>query len=153
MIKTTNGVECEYKYEDIILEAQEFLEGADKLLWGWTEKVFSHPLTFPALVSYSFSCELFIKGILQKYNNNFLYIHDLEKLFNSLPQHIISAIKTNINDSNFLTKLKSVALMFEESRYFFDSKYSGKIPDIDFISRLAHCLNEISTNELKITFK
>ena len=94
MIKTTNGVECEYKYEDIILEAQEFLEGADKLLCGWTEKVFSHPLIFPALVSYSFSCELFIKGILQKYNNNFLYIHNLEKLYHLLPQHIASAIVT-----------------------------------------------------------
>lgn len=153
MIKSKFGVTIEYKYEEIIIEADEFFEGADVLLWGWGRNIFSHPLLFPSIVSYSFACELYCKGICQKYFGSFEHGHDIEQLFNRLPQSIAEEVKLKVAEKEFDNKLKKVKNLFQESRYFFDEKYDGKIPDVEFIRRLATALNEVSKRVVKCWFK
>lgn len=150
MIVEKYGITLENDYEDILFTAQQFTQGGDILFWDWARfKTAKMPLFFPAMVCYSFSCELYFKGISLKFNETYQKTHSLVKLYNNLPENIQDKIKVAVNDDNFDCKLNLVDKIFEESRYFFDKKKFGdKMPDIEFVISLSNSLAKIADDEI-----
>ena len=152
--KKNNGRIHEYIYEDIIEEANEFYKSFDILLWSWTIATPlspTAPLLFPAIVCCSFSCELYMKGILQKYKNKFTPTHNLKTLFYELDTKIQNEIIKNLNACNFEEKLNASSNLFERSRYFFDTEKFGKTSfDIEFIKNFSTSLKLYANNEIII---
>ena len=144
-----NGIIHEYIYEDIIEEGNQFKKSADILFWNWTRTNPPEPLTFPALVCYAFSCELYLKGLSKKYKDSFKMVHNITLLYNELPLEIKNNIKELINSNNFEKDLNSINNLFEESRYFFDTeKFGKKNPNINFVVEFSKVLCEVANKEI-----
>lgn len=92
-------------------------------------------LNTPALVNCAFSCELFLKLLIKSVGKDYGKIHDLDKLFDLLPQDMQERInkntyyKTGMGKDVFgISMLKKVANSFNEWRYSFEKdKLNGYI--------------------------
>lgn len=83
----------------------------------------------PALVNCAFSCELFLKLLIESVGKDYGKIHDLDKLFNLLPQDMQERINKNtyyktgmFKDAFGIPMLKKVANSFNEWHYSFEKR-------------------------------
>lgn len=81
--------------------------------------------TISIIVMRSFSCEMFLKTLLVKNDLDNVKTHNLEILFNKLPEDCKTQIKTKLyskysDESTFEEELNKIANSFEEWRYFYE---------------------------------
>ncbi len=99
----------------------------------------NRPYLTPAMITNGvLAVELALKALIFKDNGEFDCVHDIKRLFNSLPQldkDTLSRIlkeKTHQNDETLQTNLEIIKDFFEKWRYFFQEEslgYSGFLPE------------------------
>lgn len=83
-------------------------------------------LTPPYIVNGAFAVELALKFLTYREKGEFEYGHNLEKLFNQLPEPHKSILTQKIckdahqSIETMATNIKSISMKFEEFRYFFE---------------------------------
>ena len=106
------------KYKDQILAYEAEHEGVPSL-------------TAPLIVNGAFAAELALKFLIFKENGEFDCIHDLQQLFDSLPDcHKIPLTEiifqqAHQNEETLQTNLSRIKNLFEDMRYFFSNESVG----------------------------
>lgn len=100
-----------------------------------------------SIVLYAFACEIGLKTLIYKGNNIVEKTHNLEELFNKLPEDVRINIQSRVTSSmtgdegarTFESLLNIDKDVFEVWRYFFE--YKGIRADIEFLEKLSKAIN------------
>ena len=127
-----------YSCHDIACVGRIFLEAAKQCNPQEVERVgWSHSLLIPIIVNMALSCELFFKAIL-KYHNQEIKTHNMEKLFEGLPEEIqkklVDICICDCDKEEFRNSLRRVSNYFEEWRYLYE-RYPSSV-EYTFLSRM-----------------
>lgn len=105
-------------------------------------------LASPAIVCLAFSCELFIKSILQIHKMLQKKAgHKLDTLFGQLSEGIRNRIIAKIGTTGFDYKIQNASNAFEEWRYIYE--LGSNYEDIEFLCCLAYSLKNAAHEELE----
>ena len=118
------------------------------------------PYLTPAIVTNGvLAAELALKALTLKEFGTFDCIHDLDKLFYSLPEEHKTALSTQIkekshqNDATLKTNLKIISNFFQDWRYFFEREsigYSNFLPEFIHIV-CDYAIVEIEKNTIEVS--
>ena len=104
-------------------------------------------LPIPALTCLAFSCEVYLKTLLLYFGSSIPNTHDLQKLFDLLPENIRDDIqKAYNNPSKFTNDLDDIKEYFLTSRYLYEEE-AGNFSFV-FILWLCEKLKEVVDNQI-----
>ena len=113
-----------------------------------------HPLLTPAMVTNGvLAAELALKALTLKETGTFDCIHDLDKLFDALPDVHKTALSVEIkekahqNDTTLKTNLIIIGNFFEKWRYFFERDAVGYS---NFLLEFIHIVCDYAINNIVI---
>lgn len=98
-------------------------------------------LLVPAVVMYSFACEVYLKAILEGEGKS-IKKHDLHDLFSEITSEKQLLIISKTQSGDFWTELRNASKGFEHFRYLYE-KDSG-LSVFPFLRSLSAALNEIT---------
>lgn len=111
----------EYNTNLMLTTARSFLMAAKRCNEPPLEQMgWSHPLLVPIVTNIAFSCELFLKTILNEYDLSPKHEHNLLKLFEALPKEAKNNIIGSNDNQDFILKLKQNSYLFKEWRYIYE---------------------------------
>lgn len=101
-------------------------------------------LPVPAIVNYTFSCEVYMKALLMKPGEKEIKGHNLLDLFDLLPSKIQMNIQQLVDCSQFPFRemLKNTSDLFEECRYVYE--YRSLHINLKFLQELSASLKTVS---------
>ena len=120
-------------YAGMYNNACAFYDCAEMTMKKAMENVLDNPFNIivPAVVNCAFSCELFLKLIIECLGKKYGKVHDLEKLFNILPQEMQNRINEKVfyktGKSNSVFGIRPITLA---ANYFNNWRYSFEKPNI-----------------------
>lgn len=111
-----------YSFKEISVLGKCFLDAAQRCNEPKIECVgWSHPLLVPIITNMAFACELFLKAILKRYDNEIrIKTHNLKELFDELQEDLKREIINSDNEEDFIRRLTNVSNLFEEMRYLYE---------------------------------
>jgi hypothetical protein len=145
--------------EDMIITAQSFKRAAvylksnlketrlDKMKYEWSA----------IIANYAFSCELFLKAILEDISNS-KRGHDLQKLFKCLPENKQNDIKDKClskvsemfgDDLTFDKHMDLISSNFEVFRYSYEKDNKILTTDLNFLAVFSNVLEEETQSIVK----
>lgn len=137
----------DYSTKQIFDIADAFLKAAERSCDSKpTEDGWVGPLIVPAIVNSAFSCELFMKSILN-INHSYEAGHKLKSLFEKLPVHIRDAIITNDTKYDFLIEIEKISNAFSEWRYIYEIEVHSI--NLSFLMLFANVLKGFAKIELE----
>lgn len=136
-----------------IINASCFFETAKLLDSKFNNKTKDiHPEFFvPAVVNYAIAIEITLKSIIKKYTGSYDYIHDIDKLYDALPNHSKTIVMLTmervlkLNNEKLNENIKKIANCYNDWRYFVLNNKSLSI-NYNFLKVFAQTVCEVLVN-------